>query len=114
MTNTNNNNSRHLASFSDAAATLLAAISGDNEATKLMIEQLAMSDTARQDLAAALTHTLHVAATAFQYEAAAAAERGDNQSAGIEYLVAARCHAQKQSLAGAAPDTEPGEGGSDL
>lgn len=89
-----------LSSFSDASAILFAAVSGDDDAVQTIVQQIALSDNARTELAAALAWTIHAAAAAIKRELDAAAERGDDQCAAVEYLAAASQYAHTTAAKG--------------
>lgn len=89
------NSSANLSSYSDAAAVLLAAVGGDHEAAHTVVQQIARGDNARVELAEALHWTIVAASGAIKRELDAAVERGDEECAAVNYLVAASQHAHR-------------------
>jgi hypothetical protein len=86
--------STHRQTMSDAAALLVAHVSGDTDAASLVIERLAAEET-RAPLATMLLCLVHAAGDALTADLVAAAERGDTESPAMSYLVALSRYAHR-------------------
>lgn len=85
----------HIAEVSDAAALIVAAATGDQEAVDLVLSQLARNLDTRGAILL-LSHSLYLAGTAVRKEMERAAE-GDTGVPSLEFLIAASREAGRRA-----------------
>lgn len=86
----------HIAEVSDAAALIVAAATGDQEAVDLVLTQLARNLDTRGAILL-LSHSLYLAGTAVRKEMERAAAEGDTGVPSLEFLIAASREAGRRA-----------------